>query len=161
MAGINGNPMNNDWLQQLAPAHAPAPIGWWPLAAGWWGIIGLILIVLIAVAAYLLYQRRRPVRRLRLLALAELTRIENSKDDAELARELALLLRRYALSQFSRSEVAPLSGNAWLDFVVQHGGSALHGDSGVQLLRAAYGGQFIAQREAWLAGARGFMEASR
>jgi len=160
MAGMN-NTASNDWLQQLAPAHAPAPVGWWPLAPGWWGVIGLITLVLLCIAAYIVYRRRHPARRLRLLALAELDRVSSTPDDATLARELEHLLRRYALTRFGRDQIAHLSGATWLDFVVQHGGVAWRGDSGVQLLRAVYGGQFVSHRAAWLAGARSFVEARR
>ena len=32
-----------DWLAQLAPAHAPPPAGWWPLAPGWWVLLMLLV----------------------------------------------------------------------------------------------------------------------
>jgi len=37
------NPAQPDWLAQLAPAHAPPPPGWWPLAPGWWAVMILII----------------------------------------------------------------------------------------------------------------------
>ena len=147
--------MNNDWLKQLAPDHAPAAVGWWPIAPGWWGLVVLLVIAI----AGLIYWLSRPPRRLRRLALRELSHIEQSiHDDAALARELEHLLRRYALTRFGRAEVAGLSGSNWIAFVVAHGGQAWAGDSGSKLLQAAYGGKVQADRTNWLKGARAFIQ---
>jgi hypothetical protein len=147
--------MKPDWLAQLAPAHAPPPPGWWPPAPGWWG---LTLLVLLGIAA-LLIGLRRPPRRLRRAALRQLARLEQAgHDDAHLARQLEDLLRRYAVARFGRETVAGLTGAAWIDFVVAHGGSDWAGDAGASLLRAAYGGESPGDRARWLAGARGFLE---
>ncbi|WP_428313038.1 DUF4381 domain-containing protein [Hydrocarboniphaga sp.] len=141
------------WLEQLAPAHAPAPPGWWPPAPGWW-----LLLAMLALCAGLFYAWRRERRSLRRLALNELAQIESSAaDDAALARDLENLMRRYAVSRYGREQVARLSGDDWIAFVAAHGGSALAGDSGRQLLRAAYGAAASADRAQWLLGARGFI----
>jgi hypothetical protein len=147
--------MKGDWLSQLAPAHAPPPPGWWPLAPGWWG---LALLFLLGIAA-LLYWLNRPPRRLRRTALRQLAQLEKSgHDDAHLARLLEDLVRRYAVARFGRETVAGLAGTTWIDFVVAHGGTDWAGDSGATLLRAAYGGQASGERTRWLAGARGFLK---
>jgi len=150
--------MNADWLSQLAPAHAPPPLGWWPLAPGWWGLALLLGLI----AAGLVYRARRPPVRLRRTALRELKRLEgNTNDDARLAGELEHLMRRYAVAAYGRETVAHLSGSAWLDFVVAHGGKDLAGDAGQALLRAAYGSPVPADRTRWLKGVRGFLGARR
>lgn len=147
--------MNSDWLKQLAPAHAPPPLGWWPPAPGWWG---LALLLLAGVAA-LLYWLNRPPHRLRRAALRQLARLEKAGlDDAHLARQLQDLLRRYAVARFGRAGVARLVGAAWIDFVVAHGGAGWAGQSGKTLLRAAYGGAASGERARWLAGARSFLK---
>lgn len=146
--------MNTDWLTQLAPAHAPPPPGWWPPAPGWWGV-ALLLLLLTAALAYA--WRRRPAPRPRRLALRELHRLESLIDDAELARALQDLMRRYAVATYGREAVAGLDGAAWLAFVAGHGGGELAGEPGQTLLRAAYGSQAGGDRERWLKGARGFI----
>ena len=153
MGGLKG-----DWLTQLAPAHAPPSPGWWPPAPGWWGL-ALLLGLLAAAWAYWL---RRPAGRLRRTALREFERLEGGpNDDVRLAGELEHLMRRYAVAAYGRETVAQLSGAAWLDFVVAHGGTDLAGEAGQALLRAAYGSPVAADRARWLKGARGFVGARR
>ena len=150
--------LNADWLSQLAPAHAPAPPGWWPPAPGWWGLALLLGLI----AAALIYVYRRRSARLRRAALRELKRLENGpNDDVHLAGELERLMRRYAVAAYGREAAARLSGSAWLAFVVEHGGRDLAGETGEALLRATYGSPVQAERARWLKGARGFLGARR
>lgn len=146
--------VTSDWLAQLAPAHAPAPPGWWPLAPGWW----MLLILFLLSCAAIIYWQSRPSVRLRRMALRELKKLQqSSSDDITLARELEHLLRRYAVARFGRDTVASLSGERWIAFVVERGGASWSGASGASLLRIAYGGAATADRTAWLAGAQGFI----
>jgi hypothetical protein len=145
--------LNADWLKQLAPDHAPPLPGWWPLAPGWWIVA---LLVLLGFAG-LLYWFLRPSARVRRTALRELRKLESNTDDFLLARELEHLMRRYALATFDREEVAKLSGESWLAFVAAHGGIALAGEPGQELIRAAYGGHVLADRNRWIDGTRGFL----
>ena len=166
--------MNPTLLQQLAPDRAPPPLGWWPLAPGWWGLMALLLLGL-ALAAWLRKRARQPsVKRWQRVALRELAQLQTvsdqaGSDDAHVAREVQLLLRRYAVVRYGRDAVAALSGDAWLAFVVRHGGSDWAGESGQSLLRCAYGGHAAApsqpasaaDRARWLNGARTFIKGKR
>jgi hypothetical protein len=165
--------MNNTLLEQLAPDRAPPPLGWWPLAPGWWGLLVLLLLGL-AMAAWLRKRARRPSVRWQRAALRELAQLQTVSgqagiDDAHIAREVQLLLRRYAIARYGRDAVAALSGDTWLTFVVRHGGSDWAGDSGQALLRCAYGGHAAApnrpatpaDRARWLNGARAFIQCKR
>jgi len=145
-----------DWLTQLAPAHAPPPASWWPLATGWW----VLLILSAIIIGALIYRQRHPASCLRRIALHQLKNMETMiSDDVTLARELEHLLRRFAIARFGRDQVANLSGERWLTFIVEHGGEAWDGDVGKNLLRAAYGGSLTySDRTNWLTGARTFIK---
>lgn len=153
--------MNNDWLAKLAPEHAPAVPGWW-LAPGWW-----MLAILILVAAGLaVYRWRRPLFRRRRFARRELRRLrERALTPAEAARAIQSLLRRYAVAVFGRDATARLSGDAWLEFVVDSGGEAFVGNSGRALLAAALGDVAIevseSDREGWFDAADQFLRRAR
>lgn len=153
--------MNNDWLTQLAAEHAPAPPGWWPLAPGWWLLAVLLAVVLGVGLAWWL----RPAARRRRYACRELRRLrERGLEPAEAARAIQALLRRYALTVFGRDAAAPLSGPAWLKFVVEAGGEAFAGDSGRTMLAAAFGaaGNYSeADRERWFDAAEQFVRRAR
>lgn len=95
MTGTSGTPLPPDLatqLDQLRDIHMPEPISWWPLAYGWWVIIGLVvaLIVGMVVAREL---RRRTTRYRALQELARLS-ADAQLDTAAIARDIATLLKR-------------------------------------------------------------------
>jgi hypothetical protein len=150
--------VNQDLLAQLAPAHAPAPAPWWPLAPGWWVLVALLLLAL-AVWGFLRHRRGRPQQRVRVVALHELERIAAAKsDDATFARDLEHLLRRYAVTRFGRTAIAQLNGDDWLAFLAAHGATALGAPAGAHFLQLAFGGRGQADRAAWLDAARAFLK---
>ena len=69
-------------LAQLAPLREPPPIGWWPLAPGWWVLIVVAAIAMTALAVWLTKRhRQRRYRRIALVALSEL-RAQRAGSDA-------------------------------------------------------------------------------
>lgn len=102
----------------LRDIHLPEAVSWWPPAPGWWGLLGSITL---AVIAFFLIRYWRKRRRLRDDAILELKRIcdgfDQHHDALRLVRELSVLLRRIAISYFPRSDVASLTGDAWLQFL--------------------------------------------
>jgi len=147
--------MNPSWLNQLAPAHAPAAAGWWPPAPGWW-VASLILVLSVVL---LVWKLRDPRRARRQAALRQLQLIRASDaDGAAVARATQNLIRRYALEVFGHTRVAKLTGEAWLTFVMNAGGDALAGAPGRSMLTAAFGNHSTDDRQQWLAGAEGFIK---
>lgn len=100
----------------LRDLHLPEPIGWWPLAAGWWLLIALVA----AGLCWFLWRAWRRWRRAsaRRIALAELKQLsaayEQDGNAVQLARGLSALTRRAMLAYAPRSDVAGLTGEAWL-----------------------------------------------
>ena len=106
-------------LQNLNDIVLPATVGWWPLAAGWYFLIGLMLIALAWFGYRLLH--RWMTNRYRRVALRELQSLtdrihDSEKRDASL-RQIPILLKRTALSAYPRSQVASLSGKDWFHFL--------------------------------------------
>jgi hypothetical protein len=109
----------------LRDIHLPDPVGWWPLAPGWWLLAGLML----AVIAWLFWrwkQQQRSEQSLE-LALSELERLQgkHGKNTKELLRELSVLLRRVAMTQYGRQAVSGLTGDAWVKFLDAKAGKPL------------------------------------
>ncbi len=148
--------MNADWLAQLAPAHAPAPPSWWPPAVGWWVLAALILILPAAGILWWRFSASAHRRRVRRAAINELKRIR-SAGEAERAREIQHLMRRYAIAFYGVTQVAHLSGEPWLRFLQTHGGAAFGGPRGIAFLAAAFGKGVCAPPTDWASAAEAFI----
>jgi len=99
----------------LRDIHLPNPIGWWPLAPGWWLLLFGVPALLILLWWLWRLVRRKTVKK---LALAELESIAQSNADArDKVQDLAILLRRVSLSLYPREQVASLVGEQWLAFL--------------------------------------------
>ena len=108
-----------DPLAQLRDIHLPGPVESWPPAIGWWILLLIILLLALAVFNWL-YQRWR-ANRYRREALKELRQLhENYQqhgDDLLYLARFQTLLKRVALTRFSREEVASLTGESWVSFL--------------------------------------------
>ena len=106
-------------LAQLRDIHLPNPVGWWPLAPGWYGL-GLVLLFAIGALIYLLWRnwskKRSKREALRLLAQCE-ERYELDADRQRACACVSELLKRAALHYFPRQQVAGLQGASWLTFL--------------------------------------------
>lgn len=113
-------------LEQLQPLMAPAPIGWWPPAPGWW-----LLALLLPLGLCLAWRRyrngspRRPrpndggLEPRRQSALDELARLRRPYDQpaGPWLQQLNALLKRLSLQHYPESACHTLSGRAWLAFL--------------------------------------------
>lgn len=126
-------------LQNLNPLVLAEPVGWWPLAAGWYPLIALLLAVMAGVGWK--HWKRWQANRYRREALQAL-------NAADSARATASILKRAALAAYPRTEVAGLSGPPWHRFLDQTSGETLFCNGiGPLLDQAAYGGQSLAGNE--------------
>jgi len=125
----------------LRDLHLPEAIGWWPFAPGWWVAIGLAVVAL----AYLLrlYSRRRERGAARRYALRQLNTLmadfEQHGDAVAFSSRLSSLLRRTMLAYAPRSEVAGLTGDAWLEWLDRDlDQPRFQSDTGRKLLEVPY-----------------------
>jgi hypothetical protein len=106
-------------LQNLNDIVLPAQAGWWPLAAGWYFLLGFALIVF----AWFGYRslRRWSNNRYRRASLDEFhrlaTKLQNDARRADSLRQIPVLLKRTALSVYPREQVASLAGQDWHQFL--------------------------------------------
>lgn len=100
----------------LRDLHLPEMIGWWPLAPGWWLVIGLVLIALSMLLRRYLRQRAHGVARRHALRQLDdlLAHYEQHRNVVRFASQVSELLRRTMLAYASRKEVAGLTGEQWL-----------------------------------------------
>ena len=95
-------------LNRLHDLALPPDISWWPLAPGWYVVLGIGIILLL----FLIYRAWKQWRAnaYRRAALRELGSVEE-------AAAIAELLRRTALAIEPRSVIAGLTGPAWPDWL--------------------------------------------
>ena len=135
------NPVINPQdLSQLHDIHLPAPIGWWPLAPGWYLLAALT--VLIGFSLFFMIHRAYSNGRAKRQALRELAQFEQQYQqdtNSQLASaRLSELLKRVALAYYPRTQVAGLRGEAWIAFLNSTGKGLNFNSVRVQLLELPY-----------------------
>ena len=126
----------------LRDIHGLDAIPWWPLAPGWWYLLGLVglLVLLALLREWMIYSGiwlgwRADARR-QLRALKKALRTE---DPRVLAGRLSELLRRIAMARSGRREAAGLTGNDWLQWLNANDSSRFDWEErGQMLLTAPY-----------------------
>ncbi len=108
-------------LRNLEDIVMPDPVSWWPLAPGWYWVLA-ILLLFAAVSGYCALRRWR-ANAYRRSALREIDQLPATaaEDPIALATGITTLLKRVAVTAYPRSEVASLSGKAWLAFLDRTG----------------------------------------
>ncbi|MBU2676707.1 MAG: DUF4381 domain-containing protein [Gammaproteobacteria bacterium] len=125
----------------LRDLHLPDPVGWWPLAAGWWFVLLIVATALgyLGWRTYAKWRHNAPRR----FALRELSRYEaeylEHRNPVTLGKQLSELLRRGMLAYAPREQVAGLTGEAWLQWL-DHGMPLpyFHTEGGKSLLQLPY-----------------------
>ena len=100
----------------LKDIHLPPDVSVWPLATGWWLLIGLILFLMITGLWFYRHLKSRAGLRAAnklLLAIAN----DSLQTDQQKLTALSALLRRVAISTAPRDAVASLNGAAWLAYL--------------------------------------------
>ena len=126
---------------ELRDIHLPAEPSFWPPAPGWWLLFGLLVAMALWLGRLGWGQYRRVRRRQRILL--ELDRLERAGlHGPTLIAAISALLKRVALSRYPRTEVAALTGEAWLAFLDRTGGEGRFSDgAGRVLAHGAYAPQ--------------------
>ena len=123
---------------ELRDIHLPDPISWWPPAPGWWMIIAALLFASLTIFLLRRYQKKQALKK---QVIAEFETIcaqyTKQKNATILAQSLSILLRRACISFYPRSEVASLTGNAWLAFLDDTGNKKVFNTDDGQLIATA------------------------
>lgn len=106
-----------DPLAELRDIHLPPAIEAWPPAPGWWLIAALIIAVVIGAIYYTYKRWTRSAYRREASRHLEKLKNDHGHDQQVFLTEFNELLKRVALTAFPRSEVANLTGEAWVAFL--------------------------------------------
>jgi len=120
------NSAQSQLLQQLRDIHPPEAVNWWPLATGWWIIIGLIaLIALLLLIRFLL--KRHHYRFVR-FASAELHQLRKSDDPRWLAKSHNVM-RRLGLCYVDEELAGSMNQQQWMQFLQDTQGQQLSNET--------------------------------
>lgn len=100
-------------LDNLRDIVEPTPISHWPLAPGWWVLIGIVILATLAMV--IRRYRRWQSNAYRRAALSELKTVASIS-------EVSAILKRTALAVYSRTDVAALTGEAWYQWLTSTAG---------------------------------------
>lgn len=106
-------------LSQLRDINGLDHISWWPLAPGWWIVLGLMASIWIALIFYRRYHAKKEASwqaQVKTL-FADLRTLKTTK---EKAAALSELLRRVAIHKCGRQSCAGLEGHEWLGWLTQN-----------------------------------------
>lgn len=107
-----------DPLSQLRDIHLPPSGGFWPPAPGWWLL--LVIAIALAVLAFVLVRRKLHRNRWLKTAMAELALLEQTAtEDSHWFSTLNRLLKRSARIRYPERRPESLSGDAWIDFLLE------------------------------------------
>ncbi len=126
---------NPELLAKLKDVHLPAEVSWWPLAIGWWLLIFFFISALVAFIIYRVHQTKK--FRLSKIAIKEIEAVASS-DDEDWLIQLEVLLKRVSLGHFPKQQVASLTQDSWIQFLIQTGANVWNDESLILLKDSVY-----------------------
>ncbi|PXF63765.1 DUF4381 domain-containing protein [Kangiella spongicola] len=102
-------------LKQLRDIHQPEPVSWWPLAPGWWIIIGLVVLIaaLFIIKAILKKRHYRYVR----LAVKELKQLKQANEETRWLARSHNVMRRLSLCYVPEDKIGSMNQQEWQAFL--------------------------------------------
>ena len=129
----------NRMLKGFQEISLPEPVSWWPQTAGWWVVGALLLIGLCWWGGRRFLRWRADAYRRRRIADLETLLVRAGGDLQAVLVHLPPLLKATALQAYRRSDVAALTGEAWLAFLdAQYPGPRFLSQTGSRLISIAY-----------------------
>ncbi|MFO8142063.1 MAG: DUF4381 domain-containing protein [Marinobacter sp.] len=107
-----------DPLAQLRDIHLPETGGFWPPAPGWWLVAALLLISLAILVLFWRRHRRNTLWQRQARGLLVDLEHSASKDSSWFC-ELNALLKRVARQAFPERHPEAMSGQEWVDFLLE------------------------------------------
>lgn len=109
----------DDALNQLKDIHLPLPVGWWPLAPGWYLLMLFLFcfLVFLCFRGYRYYLNTQAKRQALVLLDSYCLQYNKDKNAPLMSARISELLKRVALVYFPRQQVASIHGQAWINFL--------------------------------------------
>jgi hypothetical protein len=100
----------------LREIHLPPSIHWWPLALGWWLVIGFVILILTFFVFFTIKALRPSLKKQAAYKLNSIAHaFVETENSVQCVSDLSAFLRRVVLSQEHAQKYAGLTGLAWLE----------------------------------------------
>lgn len=132
----------------MGPLYEPDPVGFSFETPGWY-VLG-IFILLVAISLlfkWLKGYRKNAYRREALKSISEIEQNSQSYNDANLLKDILVLLKLVAIEAFGRQQVAQLYGNNWLEFLESKGKNTPFTDYEQHIVNTLYDTIPVEQKE--------------
>lgn len=106
-----------DPLAQLRDIHLPEPVAWWPLAFGWWVLIGLLAVALLLLSRHLILRYQSKLYRRQALVKLSLIKRDSGKNGVEKLIATFLLLRQVSKSAYTENQCSNLEISEFIPFL--------------------------------------------
>ncbi|AJC48523.1 DUF4381 domain-containing protein [Allofrancisella guangzhouensis] len=151
----------NNLLDQLRDIYLPARVSqWWPLAYGWWIVIGIFVVGLVLIAFLFYRKKKRKIYKQSIINDFKATiqkTLENKPQ--EVLQDISIYLKRVALQKFPNEDIKVLHSKAWIEFLdtkldnqefSKSSGRLLTDSYKLQILETAELQEIITVSEKWL-----------
>jgi hypothetical protein len=144
----------------LRELKLPPEPGYWPLAPGWWVLIGLLVLLLVWMGIkWLRYQRKKSRWQEINHQLSEIeygyTQHQNKQ---QLLTEVSAFLRRFVRFQIKQQQATTLAGDNWVDYLNQLQGAAAFEPYATSLTQGVFQAKHEFDAEGLLATTRNFIK---
>ncbi|WP_150467668.1 DUF4381 domain-containing protein [Francisella sp. SYW-9] len=110
---------NNNLLAQLKDIYLPDRISqWWPLAYGWWIVLGIIVLVIILGLVILRFKKKK--KQYKDSIINEFRHEVESvykNNPTHVLESISVYLKRVAMQKFPTENIKTLYGKKWLEFL--------------------------------------------
>lgn len=110
-----------DDLSALRDIHLPSPIGFWPLAIGWYPLVCLVLIMLLLAIKWSTQRLRLHLFHREALRMLEECRMITEKNPAEGLALLSIIMKRIAKTTQPDTFTPSSINDEWINFLEKTG----------------------------------------
>ncbi|MED7788683.1 DUF4381 domain-containing protein [Francisella sp. 19X1-34] len=110
---------NNNLLAQLKDIYLPDRISqWWPLAYGWWIVLGVIVLIIILAIIILRFKKKKQQYKDSIInEFRQEVEGVYKNNPTHVLESISVYLKRVALQKFPSENIKTLYGEKWLEFL--------------------------------------------
>lgn len=102
-------------LDNLKDIYLPKEVPFWPIAYGWWILLGLIIFIIICI--FIFREIRKSIKRRKDLIIKDFRDKVFAQKPEEFVLAISVYLKRIAMDKFPKDNPHSLHGDKWLEYL--------------------------------------------